>query len=104
MLARPQAWIEQAISKIGQQIEEYDDYTKNQHRSLNGWQVAAVDRFDVVAAQPRPGEHRFNNDGAANQSAELIGYDCDKGTAMLGIAWRNSWADAGRPLDAAVRM
>src|SRR4030095_4536188 len=59
--------IEEHVRQIDQKIDQYVDGGKNQYHALDDRVVAAKDRVDGQAPDPRQREHRLGHDRAADQ-------------------------------------
>src|SRR6516162_4423732 len=63
--------VERCIDQVHNQVRQYVQHGHDQHRSLDLWEIARVDRADGIPTQSWPRKHRLHNDSASHQSAEL---------------------------------
>src|SRR5687767_11947171 len=70
------ARVERAVGEVHEEVDEDEGQREDQHRTLEKHVVAREDRLDHEAAEPRPGEYRLGEDGAAH---ELAGLESEQG-------------------------
>src|SRR5262249_20608586 len=83
-LAITHSRIDRTVHQNHAQVDERNDERREEHDALDQWIVALIDGLDQQAADARPGEDRFGDDRAAEQSAHLQADDGDDRDECVG--------------------
>src|SRR5699024_3064726 len=75
----PDTGIEESVDEVGGQVHHVDDRREHDEGALRQREVGAADGFEGEFAQARPGEHRFDGDGAGDAAADVEEDDGDDG-------------------------
>src|SRR5215467_2262371 len=66
-------WVDKGVEQVGAQVGEAVDGGDDQDRALDERQIVPLDGEHQEPAEPRIGEHRLNDDDAADQPADIDG-------------------------------
>ena len=96
--------IDQRVDEVGEKIDEHVGDRDQQDAALQQRIVARLDGLHGQAADARPGENRFGDDGAGEQRAELQAEDGEDGNQRVAERrGEKGRRDSERPLARAVR-
>src|SRR5215212_5286159 len=73
------ARVERGLDHVDGEVEEHEEQRQHQDRALQQRQVALEDRGIEEEAGTGPGEHRLDQDRAAEEIAELQAHDGKRG-------------------------
>src|SRR5215208_6941087 len=83
MSASLDARVERGLDHVDGEVEEHEEQRQHQDRALQQRQVALEDRGVEEEAGTGPGKHRFDQDRAAEEIAELQAHDGERGRGRV---------------------